>query len=163
MLFRLISEKTVEENILQKARQKRLLGDVAIEGGNFTTAFFKKDTISELFGLTNTGPGIEKSLLHEVVTPMDTSPPLESPPLNEEPATENNQVLQQLEQALCTAEEDPDAAAARTARAEAQAELAEFDESIPLDSDSRDQEERTPAEDELDKLIEQVSELQFMG
>ena len=39
---RLISEKTVEENILKKANQKRMLGDVAIEGGNFTTAFFKQ-------------------------------------------------------------------------------------------------------------------------
>lgn len=33
---------TVEENILKKANQKRLLGDVAIEGGNFTAAFFKQ-------------------------------------------------------------------------------------------------------------------------
>ena len=33
-----MSEKTVEENILKKANQKRMLGDVAIEGGNFTTA-----------------------------------------------------------------------------------------------------------------------------
>jgi E1A-binding protein p400 len=32
---------TVEENILKKANQKRLLGDLAIEGGNFTTAYFK--------------------------------------------------------------------------------------------------------------------------
>lgn len=32
----------MEENILKKANQKRLLGEVAIEGGNFTTAFFKK-------------------------------------------------------------------------------------------------------------------------
>lgn len=39
--FRLVSEKTVEENILKKANQKRLLGDLAIEGGNFTTAYFK--------------------------------------------------------------------------------------------------------------------------
>lgn len=39
--FRLISEMTVEENILKKANQKRLLVDVSIEGGNFTTAFFK--------------------------------------------------------------------------------------------------------------------------
>ena len=39
---RLISEKTIEENILKKANQKRMLGDVAIEGGNFTTAFFKQ-------------------------------------------------------------------------------------------------------------------------
>lgn len=37
-IFRLVSEKTVEENILKKANQKRMLGDVAIEGGNFTTA-----------------------------------------------------------------------------------------------------------------------------
>lgn len=39
--FRLVSEMTVEENILKKANQKRLLGDLAIEGGNFTTAYFK--------------------------------------------------------------------------------------------------------------------------
>ena len=41
-VFRLISEMTVEENILKKANQKRLLGDLAIEGGNFTTAYFKE-------------------------------------------------------------------------------------------------------------------------
>lgn len=41
-VFRLISERTVEENILKKANQKRMLGDMAIEGGNFTTAFFKQ-------------------------------------------------------------------------------------------------------------------------
>lgn len=39
--FRLVSERTIEENILKKANQKRLLGDLAIEGGNFTTAYFK--------------------------------------------------------------------------------------------------------------------------
>lgn len=42
LVFRLISERTVEENILKKANQKRMLGDMAIEGGNFTTAFFKQ-------------------------------------------------------------------------------------------------------------------------
>ena len=48
-IYRLVSERTVEENILKKANQKRLLGDLAIEGGNFTTAFFKKQTIHDLF------------------------------------------------------------------------------------------------------------------
>jgi len=42
---RLISEKTIEENILKKANQKRLLGDLAIEGGNFTASFFKSVSI----------------------------------------------------------------------------------------------------------------------
>jgi E1A-binding protein p400 len=49
----LISERSIEENIVKKANQKRLLGDLAIEGGNFTTAFFKKSTIKDLFD-TNT-------------------------------------------------------------------------------------------------------------
>ena len=48
-IYRMVSERTVEENILKKANQKRMLGDLAIEGGNFTTAFFKKQTISDLF------------------------------------------------------------------------------------------------------------------
>lgn len=39
---RLVSEKTVEENILKKSNQKRLLGELAIEGGKFTTTFFKQ-------------------------------------------------------------------------------------------------------------------------
>lgn len=47
-IYRLISERTVEENILKKANQKRLLGDIAIEGGSFTTAFFKE--VSDLLG-----------------------------------------------------------------------------------------------------------------
>ena len=49
-IYRLISERTIEENILKKANQKRMLGDIAIEGGNFTTAFFKEvglDTVPE--------------------------------------------------------------------------------------------------------------------
>ena len=33
---------TVEENILKKATQKRLLNEVAIEGGKFTTASLKQ-------------------------------------------------------------------------------------------------------------------------
>ena len=50
---RLVSERSIEENILKKANQKRLLGDLAIEGGNFTTAFFKKSTIKDLFDVNS--------------------------------------------------------------------------------------------------------------
>jgi len=45
-IYRLISERTVEENILKKAHQKRMLGNIAIEGGNFTTAYFKEVSCS---------------------------------------------------------------------------------------------------------------------
>merc|ERR1711997_237089 len=50
-IYRLVSERTIEENIVKKANQKRLLGDLAIEGGNFTTAFFKQQTIQDLFSV----------------------------------------------------------------------------------------------------------------
>ena len=50
-IYRLVSDKTIEENIVKKANQKRLLGDLAIEGGNFTTAFFKKNTLQDLFNV----------------------------------------------------------------------------------------------------------------
>jgi len=39
-IYRLVSERTVEENILKKAQQKRMLGDLAIESGSFNTDFF---------------------------------------------------------------------------------------------------------------------------
>jgi len=42
VINRLVCERTVEENILKKANQKRMLGDIAIEGGAFTTDFFKQ-------------------------------------------------------------------------------------------------------------------------
>ena len=40
--YRLVCESTVEENILKKANQKRMLGELAIESGTFTTEFFQK-------------------------------------------------------------------------------------------------------------------------
>ena len=57
---RLISERTVEENILKKANQKRMLGDMAIDGGNFTTAFFKEVGVQP----HNSGPAGGSFSLH---------------------------------------------------------------------------------------------------
>ena len=137
-IYRLISEMTIEENILKKAQQKKLLGSVAIEGGNFTTAFFKQNAIQELFGID-----LIKEISHQ------NSEPIES---NE---NTNESILEvQLEQALGTVEEDSDVAAAKTARAEAAAELAEFDENIPIDTEK--EEEKSPEEEQIDQLIEQV-------
>lgn len=48
-IYRLISERTIEENILKKAMQKRRLGELAIDEGGFTPEFFKGDNLRELF------------------------------------------------------------------------------------------------------------------
>lgn len=64
-----------------------------------------------------------------------------------------------LFQALCRAEDEEDIVAASQAKAEQVAELAEFNENIPLDDgDSRDQEEEelSKAEQEIAALVEQV-------
>uniref|UniRef100_A0A1E1X3Q5 Putative chromatin remodeling complex wstf-iswi small subunit n=1 Tax=Amblyomma aureolatum TaxID=187763 RepID=A0A1E1X3Q5_9ACAR len=143
-IYRLISEKTVEENILKKANQKRMLGDLAIEGGNFTTAFFKQNTLKDLFGTD-----FDLTLLERSEESQKEDRPVEV----EKPEKFSSV---EFEKALGMAEEELDVQAAHTARAEAAAELAEFDESIPLDTDSRD-EDKSQAEEELDKLMDQLT------
>uniref|UniRef100_A0A6V7QY61 DNA helicase n=1 Tax=Ananas comosus var. bracteatus TaxID=296719 RepID=A0A6V7QY61_ANACO len=48
-IYRLISESTIEENILKKANQKRALDDLVIQSGSYNTEFFKKLDPIELF------------------------------------------------------------------------------------------------------------------
>lgn len=64
-----------------------------------------------------------------------------------------------LESALAACEDDQDVQAARTAKAEAVADLAEFDENIPLEDQDKDKEkepEVSKAEQEVENLIKQV-------
>ncbi|XP_057423280.1 protein PHOTOPERIOD-INDEPENDENT EARLY FLOWERING 1 isoform X3 [Lotus japonicus] len=48
-IYRLISESTIEENILKKANQKRALDDLVIQSGGYNTEFFKKLDPMEIF------------------------------------------------------------------------------------------------------------------
>lgn len=41
-IYRLISEHTIEENILKRSRQKRFLDEIVIQDANFTTDWFSK-------------------------------------------------------------------------------------------------------------------------
>ncbi|XP_033840609.1 helicase SRCAP isoform X2 [Periophthalmus magnuspinnatus] len=147
-IYRLISERTVEENILKKANQKRMLGDMAIEGGNFTTAFFKEQTIRELFDVND---GEKREAAVEL-----TLPPAE------EEETVNKQSTTILEQALCRAEDEEDIVAASQAKAEQVAELAEFNENIPLDDggENEEVEEMSKAEQEIAALVEQLTPIE---
>ncbi|XP_030457825.2 protein PHOTOPERIOD-INDEPENDENT EARLY FLOWERING 1 isoform X6 [Syzygium oleosum] len=55
-IYRLISESTIEENILRKANQKRALDDLVIQSGGYNTEFFKKLDPMELFSGHRTLP-----------------------------------------------------------------------------------------------------------
>jgi len=107
-IYRLISERTVEENILKKANQKRLLGDLAIEGGNFTAAFFKKQTIHDLFE-ENVG-ATEEDVQTDTVEGEPTK------------------AVGAFESALATAEDDTDRQATKQAKAEENQDDQDFNE-----------------------------------
>ncbi|MCJ1245859.1 swr1 complex component [Trapelia coarctata] len=46
-IYRFVSEHTIEANILRKANQKRMLDDVVIQEGDFTTDYFNKPNIKD--------------------------------------------------------------------------------------------------------------------
>ena len=56
-IYRLVSESTIEENILHKSDQKRQLDHLAIQSGGFNTDFLQKFNPRELLGIQGE-PGI---------------------------------------------------------------------------------------------------------
>lgn len=154
-IYRLISEKTIEENILKKANQKRLLGDLAIEGGNFTTAYFKNSTIQDLFNVDQNDDASTR--LADVIDrdkerreKLSYSLATTSASVNEN----DKSTIGAFESALAAAEDDQDVEAAKVAKEEAAEDLAEFDENIPITEDREP--ERTKQETEIQNLVDQV-------
>ena len=49
-IYRLVSEHTIEANILKKANQKRMLDDVIIQEGDFTTDYLNNMSIKDIVG-----------------------------------------------------------------------------------------------------------------
>ncbi|CAK8680541.1 unnamed protein product [Clavelina lepadiformis] len=119
-IYRLINEKTVEENILKKANQKRLLGDLAIEGGGFTTAFFQQQAIKDLF---DDPSGLEELTEQpRQLTARQKALEAAKAENNEEVASEK----QDLEKALLESEEKEDVVAAEMLKQEQDAVMEEF-------------------------------------
>lgn len=164
-IYRLVSEKTIEVNILKKANQKRMLSDMAIEGGNFTTTFFKSSTIKDLFN--------DDSAQQNDVLAVSNSSNQQMQEENIVCDNENSQVdmekqsLKAYENALAAAEDEQDVQAAKSAKAEAAADLAEFDENIPLDDIINEAGaaaatvELSKADIEMQNLVKQVREKYF--
>uniref|UniRef100_A0A1I8AZT5 Helicase ATP-binding domain-containing protein n=1 Tax=Meloidogyne hapla TaxID=6305 RepID=A0A1I8AZT5_MELHA len=105
-IYRLISERTIEENILTKSTQKRRLGEMTIDEGEFTPDFFKStNNLRELFNNEETVANI----LDDVII---------------------NQKLpsKELEMAMLSVEDKQDVMAAQKAKEENVVDLIEFDE-----------------------------------
>lgn len=167
-IYRLVSEKTVEENILKKANQKRLLGDLAIEGGNFTTAYFKSSTIQDLFQVEAGG---SDGRMQELLELDRTRRERLQEAINAPSTSQGTSTLQQSQppvkdsafaNALQAVEDEQDVEAAKTAQAEVDAELAEFDENIPIEEDGANKlPEMSKAEQEVENLVKQVRNVEI--
>lgn len=119
-IYRLVSEHTIEANILRKASQKQMLDDVVIQEGGFTTDYFNKMSVHDVM------KGVGDSSAEDVVgDAMDRV-------LGGPESTNDRAVGRVLEQA----EDREDVAAAHVAEKEIQDDDADFDENAPTASAS---------------------------
>ncbi|KAI1491587.1 SNF2 family N-terminal domain-containing protein [Biscogniauxia mediterranea] len=62
-IYRLVSEHTIEANILRKASQKQMLDDIVIQEGGFTTDYFNKLSVRDVIG----GPSDEADVVGDAM------------------------------------------------------------------------------------------------
>lgn len=115
-IYRLVSEHTIEANILRKASQKQMLDDVVIQEGEFTTDTFNKvsvgDVLKDKVDFTSEGVSAADAALDRV---LGTGP---------DDGSSRRTVGRALEQA----EDKEDVTAARVAEKEILADDADFTE-----------------------------------
>jgi SNF2 family DNA or RNA helicase len=126
-IYRLITRHTIEENILKKANQKRELDDLVIQGGQFTTEFFRDLDPRNLVSDDSSAPTQSAAV---AVAPRGrrgkvraVAAPEAAPPLTAEEARARQA---EWEKAVAAAEDVTDATALREARRELRAYAAEY-------------------------------------
>lgn len=131
-IYRLITEHSIEENILRKANQKRLLDDVVIQGGGFTTEFFQKQMDwKNLFNQRGMENEFDKGNKDDAAASNEAS-------TSEQPAGPSKGDVMgkmsqaELEQALLAVEDETDVQAMKLAKSEISQELADFDQDTPF-------------------------------
>ena len=164
----MISRNTVEENILKKANQKRLLGDLTIDGGSFDVTYFRKNNIRDLFDQSATLEDIvrernsyQQHMDNVRATAATTTTTTMTAATSNVSADTNNLTLTQYEEALASVEDETDRRAADELNKEVRAELNEFneDETNDLNEDQlieKQKRQMNRVEEELKTLDEQV-------
>jgi hypothetical protein len=123
-IYRLVSESTVEENILVKAKQKRHLDFLVMTEGNFSEeSLFNNDSLKDMLGMNNNKAS--GSMTQELLGN------------NNNIKTNKGEIVKQkdIEAAMAAAEDEEDVSAIKVVRAEAASEGAEFDENVVLPID----------------------------
>ena len=120
-IYRLISTQTIEENILKKANQKRLLDSLAIDGGKFTTEFFQNVDIHSLIPDDNNHSASASASLLNSSADFHASPAISR---------------EQLQRAMNELEDESDVLAMKEAQKEMDEEYAEFNDDLTASTSS---------------------------
>ncbi|KAI0154917.1 SNF2 family domain-containing protein [Xylariaceae sp. FL1272] len=117
-IYRLVSEHTIEANILRKASQKQMLDDIVIQEGGFTTDYFNKLSVRDVMAEVADESDVVGDAMDRVLGGVES--------------TDQRNVGRVLEQA----EDREDVAAAHVAEQEIQEDEADFAEKPPTTSAS---------------------------
>ena len=157
-IYRLVTEHTVEENILFKAKQKRNLDVLVLDEGKFNASpiaqdFDKVGNNSETDNMKDvyTKRGL-MSILGVTNSQYDE---VEEKEINESIDESKNLISEeQVEKTMISLEDDDDANALRGIQKEADDELKEFDESLDYTKESRSEDEdETDRDESMNKII----------
>lgn len=129
-IYRLITESTVEENILLKAKQKRHLQQISMEEGNFTKDnIFQGSSLRDIIGSDSVPEGISAKFLSALSGGDDQAAAAGGAAgACGKPAMSQSDLMK----AIAAAEDTEDVAASKAAAAEEKQELAEFDEAAQV-------------------------------
>lgn len=117
-IYRLVSEHTIEANILRKASQKQMLDDIVIQEGGFTTDYFNKLSVRTVMSHATDEADVVGDAMDRVLGGVESA--------------DQRTVGRVLEQA----EDREDVAAAHVAEKEIQEDEADFAEKPPTTSAS---------------------------
>eukprot|EP00917_Polyrhabdina_sp_WS-2016_P004190 GHVP01009584.1.p1 GENE.GHVP01009584.1~~GHVP01009584.1.p1 ORF type:complete len:465 (-),score=99.24 GHVP01009584.1:150-1544(-) len=122
-IYRLISEQSVEENILRKQFEKRMLDDVVVNQGKFTSLskdYMAKTDVKDIFKIQASNSDIYKTRILHSNSSEET--PLQKKPLSAQEKAE----MEEFEAALNRVEDQEDIEALREIEKEASMENEEY-------------------------------------
>ena len=130
-IYRLITEHSIEENILIKAQQKRNLDLLVMDEGKFDASSFQgKQEADATDGKAKSDDIFNKGSLRSILG-VDADESDEVEKANDGVAESDQELTkEQMEQTMASLEDEDDVRAMRGAQKEANDELKEFDESI---------------------------------
>lgn len=143
-IYRLVTRHTVEENMLRKANQKRLLDDVVMQEGNFTTDYL---TTRALKGKNDLRDMLGEEVYQSLATD-GSQPNLETPDVRSRATSMATADEREVQHALEQVQDTEDIEAGREAAKEI--ELEDTDFATDFNKNDDDGEERTGDNDDHD-------------